>query len=70
MYNLFTRFCCISALKLVKLHQKFVAPRVIELAEHAVKTGEPIIRPMWWFDPEDKHNYDIEDQFLIGEFES
>lgn len=46
----------------------FVAPRVIKLAENAVKTGEPIIRPLWWINPEDKNCYDIEDQFLIGWF--
>ena len=51
---------------LVSLHTNYVAPRIISLAKETVKTGLPIIRPLWWNDPDDITAHTIGDQFLIG----
>ncbi|CAG2172542.1 unnamed protein product [Oppiella nova] len=37
-----------------------------ELAKNAVKTGEPIMRPIWWIAPNDVNTFSIEDQYLVG----
>ena len=55
------------ALKFVKLHKDFVAPKFIELAKEATQNGYPIIRPIWWIAPDDPMTFDIDDQFLIGD---
>ena len=52
---------------MVKLHEEYVAPKIISLAEQTVKDGTPIIRPLWWYAALDKETYTIEDQFMIGE---
>lgn len=51
----------------MKLHAEYVAPLVMSLAEETVKTGAPVIRPVWWVAPEEQTAYQVEDQFLIGE---
>lgn len=38
------------ALKFVKIHETLVAPEVIRAGKIALKTGEPILRPLWWID--------------------
>lgn len=40
------------ARKFVNLHGSFAA-KIHDLMEHAVKTGEPVNRPLWWIDPTD-----------------
>jgi alpha-glucosidase (family GH31 glycosyl hydrolase) len=30
-------------------------------------TGDPIIRPLWWLDPEDPNSQTVSDQFLVGD---
>ena len=30
-------------------------------------TGAPIIRPLWWLDPEDKASLESDSQFLVGD---
>lgn len=55
-------------LKLVKqaaeLHEKF-APYIMELANQAAKTGEPIVRPMEYIFPAQGFS-DCKDQFMLG----
>ncbi|MEG0162841.1 MAG: glycoside hydrolase family 31 protein, partial [Mucinivorans sp.] len=46
------------------LHEKF-APYIIELADAAAKTGEPIIRPMEYQFPNQGFT-DCKDQFMLG----
>ncbi|XP_061754542.1 myogenesis-regulating glycosidase-like isoform X3 [Nerophis ophidion] len=55
------------ALKFTKLHETLVAPRVLELASEVLKTGDPIIRPLWWIANDDEVAYKIDSQFLIGD---
>jgi alpha-glucosidase (family GH31 glycosyl hydrolase) len=50
---------------MLKLHEKYT-PLMIELAHNAVKTGEPILRPLWWIAPNDENTYSIDDEFLVG----
>ncbi len=54
------------ALKYARLHESYVFPKVIMLGRESTRTGDPIIRPMWWKAPYDMHTFDIEDQFMIG----
>ena len=41
------------ALAMTALHADY-ATKIIELAENAVESGEPINRPIWWVDPTDQ----------------
>ncbi|CAG2109246.1 unnamed protein product [Medioppia subpectinata] len=50
---------------MLKLHEQFT-PLIIELAKNSVKTGEPIMRPIWWIAPNDPKAFLIDDQFLVG----
>lgn len=55
------------AKKFVELHTKY-APKIIELMRKQTTTsGEPLIRPMWWVEPEDSNTYTIDDQFMLGD---
>ena len=51
----------------MELHQNYVAPRMIKLARQAVASGSPMIRPMWWAEPENPVTFDIDNQFMIGD---
>lgn len=48
-----------------ELHLKF-APYIIELAQAAPRTGQPILRPLWYNEPLDKETQAITDQFMLG----
>ncbi len=48
------------------LHSKYV-PKMLHYAEVAIKTGTPILRPLWWADPQDTTAQTINDQFLLGD---
>ncbi len=51
--------------EMAKLHEK-MGPRILELAKHASKTGEPIVKPMVLAFP--GHGYEsIKDQFVLGD---
>ena len=50
---------------MLKLHEQY-SPLIIELAQNSVKTGEPIMRPLWWVSPNDANTYAVDDQFLVG----
>ena len=40
---------------------------ILETARESTRTGWPIIRPMWWAEPENSQTYAIDDQFLVGD---
>ncbi len=48
-----------------ELHVRF-APYIVELARAAPKTGEPILRPIWYNEPADEAAFAITDQFMLG----
>ena len=50
---------------MLALHEQY-SPLIIKLAENAVKTGEPIMRPLWWVAPNDNNTFAIDDEFLLG----
>ena len=48
-----------------ELHVKF-APYIVSLAQAASKTGEPILRPIWYNYPDDPRGYPVSDEFMVG----
>ncbi|KAI2806117.1 hypothetical protein BLOT_005128, partial [Blomia tropicalis] len=50
----------------LKLHQTH-SSTIIELAKERVKTGSPIIRPLWYDNANDSKTFKINDQFMLGE---
>ncbi|XP_029643591.1 myogenesis-regulating glycosidase [Octopus sinensis] len=50
---------------LITLHRKLVY-KTVEGLSSDIKAGLPIIRPLWWVNPNDKTTLNISDQFLIG----
>ena len=56
-----------QAQDMLNLRKRVVQDRVIALAQEYSQTRSPIIRPLWWLDPEDKVTQTISDQFLIGD---
>ena len=51
--------------KYTELHLEFT-PLFEMLAERSTRTGEPIVRPVFWLAPDDPNALDCQDQFLIG----
>ena len=49
-----------------KLHKEY-SGLIIELAQSAVKTGFPIVRPVWWLDPTDNVALTIGTEYLLGD---
>jgi alpha-glucosidase (family GH31 glycosyl hydrolase) len=49
-----------------KLHEEF-SHRILKFAHEATRTGEPIIRPIFWLDPDDEHALACDDEFLLGD---
>ncbi|HDN04482.1 MAG TPA: hypothetical protein ENF27_00920 [Chloroflexi bacterium] len=49
-----------------ELHLEFL-PTLQKFAREAVKTGEPIIRPVFWLAPTDEEALICDDQFLVGD---
>jgi myogenesis-regulating glycosidase len=47
------------------LHITF-APYIVQLAQAATKTGEPILRPIWYNNPDDPAAFPITDEFMLG----
>jgi alpha-glucosidase (family GH31 glycosyl hydrolase) len=48
------------------LHTEF-APRIIQIAKETIKTGVPIIRPVFWLDPTNEKALTCDDEFLLGD---
>lgn len=42
-------------------------PYFYTLAWQATQTGHPLVRPLFWVDPQDDRLWDIDDAFLLGE---
>lgn len=51
--------------KFATLHKEY-APTIIRLARERVQTGSPIIRPLWYLEPDNPKTYEIDDQFILG----
>ena len=56
------RFCREAS----NLHEKF-SPYIIELANAARRTGEPILRPIWYNFPTDVAAEAVVDEFMVGD---
>uniref|UniRef100_UPI00398F0E55 myogenesis-regulating glycosidase n=1 Tax=Pristiophorus japonicus TaxID=55135 RepID=UPI00398F0E55 len=54
--------------KFAQLRESLVVPLILRLAEETTQTGNPIIRPLWWIDPDDKVAQKVDTQFLIGDY--
>ncbi|CAG2100342.1 unnamed protein product [Medioppia subpectinata] len=54
------------AKKLLKLREDLILPVMKACLREFHRNGSPIIRPMWWTQPEDRDAYVINDQFSIG----
>ncbi|XP_054716475.1 myogenesis-regulating glycosidase-like [Uloborus diversus] len=54
------------ALKMVNLRQTY-SHYILDIARESVRTGEPIIRPLWWLAPTDNDALNIDTQFLVGD---
>jgi len=52
--------------KFIYLHEDH-SPLIIDLAKKRVADGSPIIRPMWYAEPEDPRAFTIGDQFMLGD---
>lgn len=49
-----------------KLHTEY-APKIVEIAKAATKNGHPIIRPIFWLEPDDDFSLMCDDEFLLGD---
>lgn len=52
--------------KFVEMHEEY-SEILIKYAKLASQTGEPIIRALWWMDPDNEDALTIEDEFLVGD---
>ncbi|CAD5122899.1 unnamed protein product [Dimorphilus gyrociliatus] len=50
----------------IHLHETLITPAVLRAAAESVSHGFPIIRPIWWLEPNEDKALRVEDQFLIG----
>ncbi|XP_067659628.1 myogenesis-regulating glycosidase-like [Haliotis asinina] len=50
----------------MKMREKYT-DTIISLAKESVKTGSPIIRPLWWISPEDDIALTTDSEFLLGD---
>lgn len=57
--------CTLLCRRYANLHSEFT-PRTIELAAEAAHTGVPIIRPIWWINPNDEKALLCDDEFMLG----
>jgi alpha-glucosidase (family GH31 glycosyl hydrolase) len=51
--------------EMAKLHAQF-GDEILALAHRSSRTGEPIVKPMAWFWPDEGYE-DIQDQFILGD---
>lgn len=54
---------CREALKI----REHCLDRIAAAMQGAVKTGDPVIRPMWWAAPEDERALICDDEYLVGD---
>lgn len=43
------------------------APKILEIAKSSIQNGQPIIRPIFWLDPDDERALACDDEFLLGD---
>jgi alpha-glucosidase (family GH31 glycosyl hydrolase) len=58
--------CADICRRYAKLHEEY-APRILELAAEATRSGAPIIRPVWWLAAHDERALTCDDEFLLGD---
>ena len=51
--------------KMLDLHERY-ADLIIKLAKESVVTGYPIVRPLWWVEPECEVCQTLDSEFLLG----
>lgn len=56
-----------ASIKVMRVREKLLLPKLAKLAHEAKESLEPICRPMWWLDPKDPETFVIDDQFVVGE---
>ena len=61
-YDKETNHLCKNALN---IRNKYINT-IIKLAKQSFYTGEPIIKPLWWYDPNDPTCQWINDQFILN----
>ncbi len=57
--------CTILCRRYAELHSEF-APEILRMAEEATRSGEPIVRPIFWLAPRDERALLCDDEFLLG----
>ncbi|XP_069122094.1 myogenesis-regulating glycosidase-like [Argopecten irradians] len=55
------------ALRYVHIHEKVVAPMLMEASKESQISGAPLIRPLWWAAPEDQTALTIDSEFIVGD---
>ncbi len=58
--------CAEICRRYAELHLEFT-PLILKLADEAVRSGKPIIRPVSWLDPKDERLLLCDDEFLLGD---
>ena len=61
----FGKECCDAIKELILLRQR-LKPYILSCAEKTSKTGEPIMRPMFFNFPGDERCYRLDDQYMFG----
>jgi hypothetical protein len=56
-----------ACVKVIRMREKLLLPRLPALLERAKDSLEPICRPMWWLSPDDSETFAIDDQFMVGD---
>uniref|UniRef100_T1DG65 Putative glucosidase n=1 Tax=Cupiennius salei TaxID=6928 RepID=T1DG65_CUPSA len=52
--------------KMMELREKHVH-YILHLAHQSTRTGDPLVRPLWWIAPDDMEAMSIDSQFLLGD---
>jgi alpha-glucosidase (family GH31 glycosyl hydrolase) len=58
--------CAAICREYAKLHVAYT-PKILQLAKEATEKGTPIIRPLFWLDPNHERALTCDDQFLLGD---
>ena len=52
--------------KALELREHYL-PELEALAARALTHGEPLVRPLWWYDPHDEECLTVDDEFMLGD---
>lgn len=52
--------------KMIEVREKYI-DHILNFADKSVRTGDPIIRPLWWIASDDMEALKIDSQFLVGD---